>query len=130
MLKASNNSLPPARVGDNILLPIEKPDMVTTLGNKNMMGVVVSNNDQMYSIGTSYGILEKQFTRNQFQLCPSKFLKIDNLPTSIIPQSTAMRNASQGVSYSCKCRNCSSSRCPCRKAVTLCNSRCHQGKYC
>ena len=36
MLKSSADRLPTANIGDNILLPIAKPDIMTSIGSKNM----------------------------------------------------------------------------------------------
>ena len=128
MLKASCNRFPDANIGDNIILPISKPDSLA-FGNKNMLGVVLSKEDELYSIGTKYGVLDTKYSRNQFDICPSKFIEKD-VPHNSIPQRTAMQNASQGVTYLCNCKSCSTTRCPCRKASLVCHSRCHNGKSC
>ena len=129
MVKANCNHFPDANIGDNILLPITKPDSIA-FGKKNMLGVVLSKENDLYSIGTKYGVLDTNYTKNQFDICPSKFLEQEGVPQNRISQRTAMQNASQGVTYLCKCKSCSTSRCPCRKASLVCHSRCHQGKSC
>ena len=128
MLKSSADRLSTANIGDNILLPIAKPDIMSSIGSKNMMGVVLDKQNYFFSVGTRQ--LESTYTRNQFDVCPTKFLKIDSVPDNKISLTTAMRSASLFVTSSCKCRFCNTLRCPCRKSRVDCNSRCHLGKAC
>ena len=130
MLKSSADRLPTANIGDNILLHIAKPDIMTSIGSKNMMVVVLDKHNELFSIGTKHGQLESMYTRNQFDVCPKKFLKMDCVPDNTISQTTAMQSDSLFVTSSCKCKVCNTLRCPCRKSRVHCNSRCHQGKAC
>ena len=52
MLKRSSNMLPEGSVRDNVVLPISKPDVRTTLGCRNMIGVIADNQDGMSTIST------------------------------------------------------------------------------
>ena len=130
MLKACISKIPPANVGDTVIIPIAKPDVMIPLGSKNLMGVIMSNENDLYSIGTDQGILTSLYSRNQFEVCQTKFLEISTIPDKTISQTTAMQNASLFVMQSCKCKNCSNSRCLCRRDNKRCNSRCHNGKAC
>ena len=94
------------------------------------MGVIMGKNEDLYAIGTDQGRLDSRYTRNQFDVCPTKLQKIDSVPDSVISQTTAMQNASMFVLQSCKCKNCSNLRCLCKRAKMRCNSRCHDGKAC
>ena len=127
MLKRSFNMLPEGSVGDNVVLPISKPDVRTTLGCRNMIGVITVNQDGMYTISTKQGTFDTPFTRNQFHLCPSKIIRLEETPSSSISYTSAMQNASLNVTYSCKCKNCKSARCPCVRGKRICHSRCHGG---
>ena len=130
MLKLSSNMLPEGSVGDNVVLPISKPDVKTILGCRNMIGVIADNQDGKYTISTKQGTLDTPFTRNQFDLCPSKIIRLEEMPSSRISYTSAMQNASLNVTYSCKCKNCKSARCPCVIGKRRCHSRCHGGKKC
>ena len=44
--------LPQGSVGDNVVLPISKPNVRPTLGCRNMMGVTADNQDGLYTIST------------------------------------------------------------------------------
>ena len=130
MLKSSASKMTSANVGDTVIIPIAKPDVMIPLGSKNLMGVIMDKNEDLYAIGTDQGRLESRYTRNQFDVCPTKLQKIDSVPDSVISQTTAMQNASMFVLQSCKCKNCSNLRCLCKRAKMRCNSRCHDGKAC
>ena len=130
MLKSSASKMTSANVGDTVIIPIAKPDVMIPLGSKNLMGVIMDKNEDLYAIGTDQGRLESRYTRNQYDVCPTKLQKIDSVPDSVISQTTAMHNASMFVLQSCKCKNCSNLRCLCKRAKMRCNSRCHDGKAC
>ena len=130
MLKACNAKIPPANVGDTVIITIAKLDVMISLGSKNLMGVIMNNENDLYSIRTDQGVLTSCYSRNQFEVCQTKFLKISTVPDKTITQTTAMQNASLFVMQTCKCKNCSNSRCLCRTNNKRCNSRCHYGKSC
>ena len=97
MLKSSASKMTSANVGDTVIIPIAKPDVMIPLGSKNLMGVIMDKNEDLYAIGTDQGRLESRYTRNQFDVCPTKLQKIDSVPDSVISQTTAMQNASMFV---------------------------------
>lgn len=63
MKAASDKSHPPAKVGDNVTVPI--PDVDRGRGDlRNVIGVVLEiNDDGLYKIGTKHGILQKLYCR-------------------------------------------------------------------
>ena len=118
----------PAHVGDNVIIPIERQDQMNSLGQRNMLGVVSNISDDHYNIGTKTGTLNTSYTRNQFDLCSSnRFLHASDIPGSTVTPTCAMRSASLGIQEGsfCKCTNCKTNRCPCRKSF---RTKCHLGK--
>ena len=85
------------------------------MGQRNLMGVVMDENDGNYTIGTRDGLLNNEYSRNQFQQ-PS------TVPPNSLSQTTAMRNASLGIVESafCRCLHCKTNRCPCKKSSRTC----------
>ena len=69
MLQSSAKRFQAADVGDNVIIPIERPDKMNSLGQRNLMGVVMDVNEGNYTIGTRDGMLNNEYSRNQFQLC-------------------------------------------------------------
>ena len=95
MLVSSAKKFHPANIGDNVLVPIERPDKMNSLGPRNMLGVVTNISEGVYTIGTRDGTLNTAYTRNQFEVCSSNsFLQPTIVPPAIVSQTSAMRNAS------------------------------------
>ena len=63
MKATSHKSHPPAKVGDNIVIPT--PDVDRAKGDlRNVIGVVLeASDDGFYKIGTKHGILQKLYCR-------------------------------------------------------------------
>lgn len=63
MKNTSDKSHPPAKIGDNITIPI--PDVDKAKGDlRNIIGVVLNiNDDGFYRIGTKHGVLQKLYCR-------------------------------------------------------------------
>ena len=68
---------------------------MTSLGQRNLIGVVTEVENDNYTTGTRDGILNNEYSRNQFELCSTNFIQPDNVPSSSISHTAAMRNASQ-----------------------------------
>ena len=132
MLSCSNKRFKLAHVGESVLIPITRPDTMSSIAPRNLTGCITSKEDDMYTIGTSEGILASKYTRNQFDVCSSRILSIEDITCIPITQTEAMRKASLGIEYgsSCRCKFCKTHRCPCRKAGRSCNSKCHKGRTC
>ena len=107
------------------VIPIPPTDVMTNAGSTNLIGVLSSKRDDFYAIATKQGELEKLYTRNQLILLHRGFLSSDDMPNYTILQSTAMQST-----FSWKCQNCSTYRCPCKIFQRSCYSKCHKGKAC
>ena len=129
---SSSKKFHPACVGDNVIIPIQRPDRMTSLGQRNLLGVITGVGDSCYTIGARDGTLNNEYTRNQFDLCFSKFIQPSTVPCSSISQTSAMRNASLGIEGGsfCRCKYCKTNRYACKKAFRTCNTKCHQGHKC
>ena len=132
MVESSSNKFHSAFVGDNVIIPIQRPDRMTSLGQLNLLGFITGVGDSCYTIGARDGTLINGYTRNQFDLCSSKFIQTSTVPCSSISRTSAMRNASLGIEGGsfCRCKYCKTNRCACKKAFRTCNTKCHQGHKC
>ena len=132
MLNASSKKFKQAQVGDSVLIPISQPDKISSLGPRNILGCISSRDDSTYSIGRSQGTLAVSYSRNQYEVCPTNLLSVDSIPVVTITQTKAMQSVSLGVAdcSACKCKNCTTQRCACRKAGRSCNTKCHKGHSC
>ena len=106
MLKSSISRLTPADIGESVSMPISSPDIMTTLGNKNLLGIISDKQDDLYTISTRQGTIKSLYTRNQFEVCPKNILRIDEVPANTISQCSAMRNASLFSTQYCNCKSC------------------------
>ena len=60
---------------------------MTSLGQRNLLGVITGVSDKaVITIGTRDGTLNNEYTRNQFDLCSSKFMQPSTVPCSSISQ--------------------------------------------
>ncbi|XP_023212590.1 KRAB-A domain-containing protein 2-like, partial [Centruroides sculpturatus] len=120
MKSASDKSHPPAKVGDNVTVPI--PDVDRGRGDlRNVIGVVLEiNNDGLYKIGTKHGILQTLYCRTEFDICTQKFLQESDVNQDVqISLRTAATKHSVGTGQGfirCTCtKNCATNRCQCKK---------------
>ena len=133
MLVSSAKKFHQANIGDNVVVPIERPDKMNSLGPRNLLGVVTRMSEGVYTIGTRDGTLTTPYTRNQFEVCSSNtFLTPTIVPPATISQTSAMRNPSLGIEQGsfCRCKHCKTHRCPCRKSSRICSTKCHKGVKC
>ncbi|XP_045456891.1 uncharacterized protein LOC123666917 [Melitaea cinxia] len=105
MKATSDKSHPPANIGDNVTIPI--PDVDKGKGDlRNIIGVILQKNDE--------SILQVADVNQGSEI---------SLRTAATKHSVG---SSQGF-VRCSCyKNCSTYRCQCKKALILCNSKCHQ----
>ncbi|CAJ0951146.1 unnamed protein product, partial [Mesorhabditis belari] len=71
MLESSEQRFAPLHIGSNVRIaigPVDRPK----IGHRNLMGVVIAEENGFYTIGTSNGSLNHKFLRNQ--LHPSRSL--------------------------------------------------------
>ena len=81
MISSAAKRYEPALVGDNVTIPIERPDKMNSLSQQNVAGVIADVSDDLYTVETKYGTLSTTYTRNYFGLCSSnKFVQ----PSDII----------------------------------------------
>ena len=131
MVSSAAKRYEPALAGDNITIPIERPDKMNSLSQQNVLGVIADVSDDLYTVGTKYGTLSTTYTRNQFDLCSShRFLNPSGIPDNSVSQTTVMRNSSLGIIEGsfCRCSNCKTNRCACKKSNRTCGTKCHPGK--
>ncbi|XP_045455800.1 uncharacterized protein LOC123665556 [Melitaea cinxia] len=79
--------------------------------------------------------MTNQYCRSEFGICNQTFLEVADVNQgSEISLRTAATKHSVGSGQGfvrCSCyKNCSTNRCQCKKALILCNSKCHQSKPC
>ncbi|KAH7708082.1 KRAB-A domain-containing protein 2-like [Aphelenchoides avenae] len=102
---------------------------------RNVMGVVVSVEEGcLYKIGTSTGVLDRSYARNQFDPRAQSFLMVDDVPQKEVALRTAAGADSLGGAqgmFHCMCTaDCRTARCKCVRAGRACGSRCHKSNTC
>ncbi|XP_061724387.1 uncharacterized protein LOC133530493 [Cydia pomonella] len=97
MKTASDQSHPPLKVGDNLIIPI--PDVDKGKADlRNVIGVVLEvTSEQLYKIGTKSGILNKLYCRSEFDGCEEKFLRQHEVPNVTIALRTVAKNVATGT---------------------------------
>lgn len=139
MLKRSKNFFAPAKVGDTVLVHLDKVDK-SQMDLPNLMCCVievktVEDKSMVYRVGNSDGMLKGWLTRDQFDITKHKIIKISDVNTQKeLSKRTANSATSvvggQGFKF-CNCKGeCGiNSRCGCAKAnpPMMCNSKCHPG---
>ena len=101
------------------------------------MGVVMDRRqDGLYRLGVQEGILEKLYSRNEFQVCEESFFATNSIPVEdatplSLRKAAATASGSQLGFVNCNCNGkCDSKRCHCVKHKVLCNSKCHNSGSC
>ena len=54
MISSAAKRYEPALVGDNVTIPIERPDKMSSLSQQNVLGVIADVSDGLYTVGTKY----------------------------------------------------------------------------
>lgn len=134
MLQQSHKKFSPADVGDNVLVNIPDVDR-GRLAPRNIVAVIMEKTtEDLYVLGTKNGKLKRLFSRNEFQLSPSKFLSLDQVPSAStvnVRQDAMMSSGSRQGFVSCNCQKwCKTKACSCVKKEVKCNSKCHIGQMC
>ena len=135
MLEKSNKRFKPAVAGENVNVSVPDVDM-GKLDPPNFTAVLNEHNQQtgLYILCTKVGTLNTQFSRNQFNLLPEKFIQNQDVPENVVGVREAARlhsnNGGQGF-FKCTCQTkCQTKRCRCLKESRTCNSRCHKNRSC
>ena len=138
MLEKSNKRFKPAVAGGNVNVPVPDVDRgkLDPLDPPNLTAVVKDHNKEtgLYTLGTKVGTLDNQFSRNQFDLLPEKFILNQDVPDNVVGVREAARfhrnNGGQGF-FKCTCQTkCQTKRCRCLKESRTCKSRCHKNRSC
>ncbi|KAH7703060.1 KRAB-A domain-containing protein 2-like protein [Aphelenchoides avenae] len=134
MLLSSAKRYAPVEVGTSVRVPVPDVDR-SKIDHRNVMGVVVSVEDGgLYKIGTSTGVLDRSYARNQFDPCAQSFLMVDDIPQKEVALRTAAGAESLGGTqgmFHCMCTaDCRTARCKCVRAGRACGSRCHKSNTC
>lgn len=134
MLKRSNSKFPVAEIGDSVRIRVPEVDRAKA-DSLNIIGVIMLVTDNnLYKLGTKYGVLNQLYSRNEFTICKEKFVSVDEVPKTTCSLRECARKDSnlggQGFQY-CNCTGeCNTNRCKCRKMRVLCNSKCHKTLSC
>jgi hypothetical protein len=133
MKALSNKRFPPAHFGDNVTVKV--PDVDRGRGDlRNIVGVIVEVQDDMYRVGNKDGTLKELFSRNQFTVTKEKFLRTEEVDPTLkgVRAMATKQSLSGGQGYErCHCNTKrATKRCGCRAHNKLCNSKCHNGLSC
>ena len=91
MLNTASKRFKHAEVGDSVLIPISQPDKIQSLGPRNILGCITSRDDSSYSIGTIQGTQAVNYSRFQFELCPTKLMSLESIPPVTISRQQQCR---------------------------------------
>ncbi|XP_063827754.1 uncharacterized protein LOC135077121 [Ostrinia nubilalis] len=136
MLSTSSKKFKDISAGSTVLVEVPKVDR-GPLDNKNLVGKVLMKKNELYQVGTAFGIIKDWIPRNAILSSPNAEPRSD-IPEVILPLRTIASMSSpfggQGMKQ-CNCKKikngqCLSNRCNCKKANVLCNSRCHSSLTC
>ena len=58
MISATSKKLKHAEIGDSVLIPISRPDMISSIGPSNLSGCITNKEDHLYTIGQLKEYLE------------------------------------------------------------------------
>lgn len=133
MLKTSNLKFQSVPVGKTVAVPVPDVDRGRT-DMRNILAVVMKDDNGFYKLGTEYGILKSLYTRSQFTVRHADLISISDVPEKEISlrEAATTNSVSGGQGYKrCNCRQkCTTNRCACRAAGLLCNSKCHKSEAC
>ena len=132
MIENTNKRLKTGTIGETVLIPI--PDVDRGRGeHRNIKGVIMSEADGFFKIGTVHGRLNGSYTRNQFLVCSEGFLDISAIPDAEISLREAAKKSAVGTGqgyFHCGCLKGCYGRCKCKRAGKLCTSKCHKNSSC
>nr|XP_022899828.1 uncharacterized protein LOC111413179 [Onthophagus taurus] len=133
MLQQSCSKFPKIEIGQNVLVKISDVDR-GRLAPRNILAIVLSEKDDLYQLGTSTGVLEKLYARNEFQPSQTNSLTSSDVPieNKLSSRTVAAKesNSSQGF-VRCNCRKqCSNKKCKCLLKNLKCNNKCHSSTSC
>jgi hypothetical protein len=124
--------------GDNVIVPIPLVDRGKG-DPRNLIGVILDRDENdLYKIEVSSGILKGHYSRNQFDLCKEQLYSLQDIDTGVevsLRQAVQKESLSGGQGYvKCNCvqssKQCVTNSCKCFKNNIKCNSRCHNSLTC
>ena len=133
MVERSKRKLKPLGPGDNVAVPISMFDR-SKLDSPNVIGVILSADEDGYVVGTKSGRVKGKMARSQIEAINFSGLKDTDVPDKELGLREIVRAQSvcggQGFKR-CHCKtSCKTSRCSCHKAGLHCNSACHSHRSC
>lgn len=133
MLTLSREKLPPAEIGQNVVVKVPDVDR-GRLAPRSVLAVVLNvNESSLYKLGTKDGALERLYSRNEFIFADSNFINLSDVPSCSINlrKASALSSGSRQGFVKCNCkRYCNTKRCNCKANKVLCNSKCHDNSAC
>lgn len=137
MISDSAKKFKKVGVGSCVALPIPELDRAKA-DHRNLIAVVLEENDNFYKLGTKHGKIERLYMRTEFEPCKENiFLSVADVPeVEMSLRAHAQAESADGsqVPISCNCSKskCGSGSCKCRKQnpARLCNSKCHASSSC
>ena len=128
MLQSSAKRFQAADVGDNVIIPIERPDKMNSLGQHNLMGVVMEVNEGNYTIATRDWMLNDViFSQPISTLFSAVCSTLNCIIYFSVPDNCNEEHFSRRF---CRCLHCKANRCPCKKSSRSCNTKCYKWMKC
>ena len=133
MIERSKRKLKPLGPGDNVAVPISMFDR-SKLDSPNVIGVILSADEDGYVVGTKSGRVKGKMARSQIEAINFSGLKDTDVPDKELGLREIVRAQSvcggQGFKR-CHCKtSCKTSRCSCCKAGLHYNSLCNSNRSC
>ncbi|CAH1100890.1 unnamed protein product [Psylliodes chrysocephalus] len=134
MLTQSQWKLPVVNIGDNVLINIPEVDR-GRLAPPNILAIIMDKTDQdLYILGTKNGKLKRLYSQNEFQLSPSVFLSLSEIPSGSsvnVREEAKLSSGSKQGFVPCSClKGCQTKACRCVKLNIKCNLKCHKSYSC
>lgn len=119
MLAYSNSKFEAAQIGATFKVPVPDLDRGRN-DSRTILAIVMERTEQdLYRLGTTHGISNQMYSRNQFSICKEKFLTADSIPSNELSlrECARMSSFSGGQGYDrCNCKSgCAKNICKCRK---------------
>ncbi|CAF3516224.1 unnamed protein product [Rotaria socialis] len=132
---AKRHKLADLNVGDNVLIPVPDVDRGPT-DARNVLAVVMEIKDDKYKLGVEQGIINGYYSFHQISKATgTSTILVENVDQGIkksLREVVKLQSITGGQGMlKCSCKGgCTTSRCKCKQAKILCNSRCHNSTTC
>ena len=107
----------PGTIENNVIIPVPTVDR-GRVDPQNLLGVIIAADNDKYKIAVRAGILQRNYSRNQFDLCAVKLLTESDLTLTV---ETSLRRA---VQYESKCGGQGFVKCHCTGSKRCQTNRC------